>query len=81
MIVSKQENINIYPNPATSYVNIMAEHRIDNISVISTLGKTIYSIRGTGQSALIDVSALNNGIYLIVVKTEKGTYTHKLQVN
>ncbi|HNV80568.1 MAG TPA: choice-of-anchor J domain-containing protein [Tenuifilaceae bacterium] len=81
VIVSKQENINIYPNPATSYVNIMAEHRIDNISVISTLGKTIYSIRGTGQSALIDVSALNNGIYLIVVKTEKGTYTHKLQVN
>jgi hypothetical protein len=59
----------------------MAEHRIDNISVINTLGKTIYSIRGNGQSALIVVSALNNGIYLIVVKTEKGTYTQKLQVN
>jgi len=57
----KASEISIYPNPATSVVNVSAPFNV-NISVLSVEGKLILQKTDTKS---IDISQLANGMYMI----------------
>ncbi len=74
--VEDQElNFALYPNPAEDLLSIEIAGQIDRTEVIDMLGNVI-SIDETGQYKL-DLSALNNGVYLIKVQTESGVGVRK----
>jgi len=62
----------VYPNPASSIVNIATENNnINNISVFDITGKEVVSVKEVGlNNTSIDVSNLDKGIYLLKVTTE-----------
>lgn len=69
--------VNIYPNPATTIVNI------DAPASVEILGATLFDVLGknTGVSlnnGTIDVSNLSRGVYILKVQSAKGTLTQKL---
>ena len=68
--------ISIFPNPANNSVNIISGYTIEEI--------TIYSISGTevlkSTNDYINVEALEEGVYIIHVKTDLGTTIKKLSV-
>ncbi|MEI7595396.1 MAG: T9SS type A sorting domain-containing protein [Bacteroidota bacterium] len=63
---NKKDNISIYPNPANEILNIKSDN-IDNtsIDIIDLSGRTILTEKGINK---IDISSINPGYYLVVVK-------------
>ncbi len=64
--VANAGNIRIFPNPATSSLNIDAPMKV-NVSLLSVDGKTLISQK---DATAIDISALPNGMYLIMIYNE-----------
>lgn len=69
------KNVSIYPNPATTVLNVVAEG-YNTIEVINLLGQTVYTCNATNNTQ-INVSNLRNGVYFVRVNGEKGTTTQK----
>ena len=76
----QNENIRVFPNPASTllYIEGSMELEIQDVALYSALGvslKTIYTNGG------IDITNLSKGVYLLKVKTSKGTQTKKIVIN
>lgn len=57
--------INVYPNPATEYVKVTSNANIEMLSVFSIDGKVVYSQNLNQQEATIDLTGVNNGVYIV----------------
>jgi hypothetical protein len=66
------EQFNIYPNPASSVLNIAAGGDVLNVQVISITGAVVMNINNQNQ---IDLSGLNSGLYMIKVATDSNIYS------
>ena len=67
---------NLFPNPASSRLNLKANTSIDDVVVSNTLGQKVKQLHFGTREAFIDVSDLNKGIYIITTKIDgqSGTY-------
>ncbi len=72
----ESNNVLIYPNPATSAIQISLQNTpetIDRISITDVLGKNIRTLKSTTSNQLtIDVSALSKGMYFVEIITQNG---------
>ncbi|WP_343747697.1 T9SS type A sorting domain-containing protein [Fluviicola sp.] len=60
--------ISVYPNPATTVLNIQSQEAISAVSILTTDGKVV----ATGDSSSINVEALNAGMYIYRITTISG---------
>lgn len=67
--------INIIPNPATSYISIETNEIIHKINIIDSSGRTIATINSPEK--IIALHNLSEGIYFMRFITEKGTFVRK----
>jgi photosystem II stability/assembly factor-like uncharacterized protein len=64
-------NIKIYPNPASTYVQIESKKLIgESIKIIDITGKTIINVVAGKAKQSVDISNLPKGVYFIKVKTQ-----------
>lgn len=75
-------NINVYPNPSSSIVNITStESMINSIELTDINGRTVKTLNANGTNEVqINVSDLAQGIYMMKIASDKGTATKKLVV-
>ncbi len=66
------DNIKVYPNPASDFVNINSETVISNIKVFSNLGQLVLDVDVLENDYKVNMSGFENGVYLIKIETEKG---------
>lgn len=67
-----EANLNIYPNPATDFLNIAIDF-IQNVSIYDATGKTIMTKAYNNIDQIeIDVTDFENGLYIITVATANG---------
>lgn len=66
-----QNSALIYPNPTKNFINITTELNIQSISIVELTGKQIYNTNTDTKN--IDISTLQNGIYLLKILTQNGT--------
>lgn len=81
ILLGKQEqrSVQVYPNPATSFVIISSRYTIRQLAVIDAAGNTVLIIAGSRRNTeTIPVQAFSPGIYLVQVITEAGTEQQKL---
>jgi len=73
----KQDNISakVYPNPAKDAINVETKETIKEIILYDVMGKEVLQTKETKD---IDVSNLDNGIYILKLCTEKGTGEYKV---
>ena len=79
--------INVYPNPATSFLNVEVisdEAQQFNASVVDMMGKTVYVDQlnhagGTGMYK-IDVNNLAKGVYFLHLNSENGSTVQKIVI-
>jgi len=57
-------NFKIYPNPASSILNINTERAVELITIHSALGQKVMTIKG---AKTMDISQLKTGVYLMKV--------------
>lgn len=78
--------INIYPNPASNFINIFFERnptQLKKITVSNLLGQEVYAIETNEQPVSyykIDVSGLSNGIYVAKFHYLKGKEARRIVV-
>ena len=73
-----QPNFTIIPNPATNQITISSATPFHLVEIINFLGQTVVSQSAEGNTATINVSNLNNGIYFVRVGFENGGSVKKL---
>jgi len=74
----------IYPNPVSEnlYLEIIEINTVLNIKLSDVTGRTVYSSEEYGQKELaIPVGSLNNGIYILQIKSGKNSFSKKVLVN
>ncbi len=69
-----QNNFQIYPNPASEFLNIKIQLSNYNFSIYNSLGQKVNAVISTNK---IDISNLSDGIYYIKIETETGLATRK----
>lgn len=76
----KAEPINIYPVPFKSNLEIsVTDQVIERISILTLSGRQIKRIEVNEHSTVkLDMSDIDNGIYLIKIKTNKGIVNKKV---
>jgi len=73
-------NLNIFPNPATTQATITYEGMAFNYSIYNTEGKAVLHGNGINQT-VIDIAELRKGIYLIYISNKEGILSKKLIIN
>jgi len=72
----KEDEINIYPNPAKSVLTLVTGHtKPKQINITNTLGQQIITLL---NPETIDITDLPNGIYFAEIKTETGIVRRKI---
>ncbi|PWL31464.1 MAG: hypothetical protein DCO96_04500 [Fluviicola sp. XM-24bin1] len=78
-------NVSIYPNPAQDQITIAADaNGLTNVSIeiIGALGQTVLSTSSAAAklNEAIDVSSLENGFYVVVIRSEEGIHESKFMI-
>lgn len=69
----------IYPNPTSSFVHIDLGSLLGNeLTLMDMKGRIIQSKKDFDSLAVLNVEHLANGIYLLDIKTDKGSITKKI---
>lgn len=66
------ENVNVYPNPANDRITIQtsfASYERTRIRLCDIAGRTVFEDELRSDRQEIDISALNTGVYIILVET------------
>ncbi len=73
--------INIFPNPTKVFINVRYDNsiKINEISIFDVKGKLI--LKKEKELNKISTKNLSNGIYIISIKTNKGTLKEKIVKN
>jgi thiol-disulfide isomerase/thioredoxin len=80
--VQAEPNVRFYPNPANETISIKAEDQIQSVKILNNTGQVVYQNNELKQHTFrIEISELSQGIYIIQLKTNKGTLIRKLIKN
>ncbi len=71
--VDKNNAVKIYPNPSTENIYVNYEDNFSFINIVNLQGKTILQ----SNQKSIDISGLENGIYIVQIATENGVLNSK----
>jgi len=66
------QELAVYPNPASDVVTIAHKAQLSNIAVINLLGQEVLSQKINSNTASINISGFNTGIYLFKVTVADG---------
>jgi hypothetical protein len=70
----------MFPSPATTNFNIHGEQTIDHVRVYNMSGQLVMQEEVNSRSAVIDVSVLKTGVYIVQVIYGNKQLNYKLQV-
>ncbi|MCR5014391.1 MAG: C10 family peptidase [Bacteroidales bacterium] len=71
--------VNLFPNPAKDSFTIEAEE-LRSVTVYNTLGQVVLSNACEGNSAVINLSNVETGMYIVKVLTANGDFVKKISV-
>ncbi|TCO11024.1 putative repeat protein (TIGR02543 family)/predicted secreted protein (Por secretion system target) [Natronoflexus pectinivorans] len=74
-------SISIYPNPTKSHIYIEGVKGNSSIEVISITGKKMMQRENQSGKVYLDVSCLDNGIYILKISSKIGVLSKKVFIN
>jgi hypothetical protein len=75
--IDANKDLNVYPNPFNSILNIDAEQEQLRLSIVSMTGQLLHQEEVYGNSEL-DLSHLQTGSYLLVIESSEGRFQQRL---
>jgi len=72
-----ENDIHIYPNPTSAIITVSTNHSLDikNIKLYNIQGRLINTYQNTNT---IDITTIENGMYLLQIVSNKGTLTKQI---
>lgn len=77
--IDNNNRFNIYPNPSNGKFIVMTENNV-KIEILNILGNIIYQSNNSSTQE-IDLSFVENGIYIININSENERFTEKIIIN
>jgi hypothetical protein len=78
--IDLSNNLKIYPNPASDYLNIQTKGiQIEAIEVYDLTGRQVLNNQNLINNQL-EINALSNGMYIVHIKTNLGVWNEKITV-
>ncbi|HWB61938.1 MAG TPA: T9SS type A sorting domain-containing protein [Chitinophagales bacterium] len=74
------DKIEVYPNPATNVINLNLGVTNAEVSMFNILGQNVKQIKAETAETSLDISNLPKGNYLLVIKTETGSFNKVVTV-
>ena len=74
-------NIRIFPNPASTYIEIVSPLEIIGITLYNSAGQIVYQKKTKSNAEKIELNTLVNGLYIIQAETKEGIIYKKMQIN
>ncbi len=78
--IANQFTTSVYPNPANSVLNVVADETINNIEVINMAGQIVSNNKPNSGNAQFTVSDFAAGVYFVKVYTQSEVTIHKITV-
>ena len=69
--------ISMYPNPTSNMLTISSANKMDAISVYSVVGQEVMNVNVNADNTVLNVSGLQDGVYLVKVISEGKVSTSK----
>ena len=60
--------LNLYPNPASDILNLVSDTKIVEVKIMNSSGQLVMQNTPNSTQAVLDVSGLSAGIYMVAVK-------------
>jgi hypothetical protein len=79
-VINESQNLKIYPNPATDFLNIELENQSKfdyNILIINNLGQTVQQDILTQNVQQIEIQYLPKGIYTLQIRNEETVFVKR----
>jgi hypothetical protein len=77
-------DLSIYPNPSNGIMYLNSSKNINTyqINVIDLIGRCVLieKLVQVGNTSMLDLSALNNGIYFLQISSESGSFVEKIVI-
>ncbi|MBL7951715.1 MAG: zinc-dependent metalloprotease [Flavobacteriales bacterium] len=78
---NEQSSIQLYPNPASSLVTVeLPSSGVAQIQLLDAQGRLIQAQQNSGQRALLDVSDVAAGTYMVRITQDGRTFSQRLEV-
>ncbi|MBZ0243629.1 MAG: PKD domain-containing protein, partial [Bacteroidales bacterium] len=74
----QQALLKVFPQPAESHINLECAEKIEAVMITDLSGKTLLHKTYDTKKLVLNVDHLKNGVYLLVVTTEKGSIVRKI---
>ncbi|MFK7949435.1 MAG: T9SS type A sorting domain-containing protein [Saprospiraceae bacterium] len=86
--VNLSNHLQVYPNPATDYLTVLATEvsgqakaiKIESVEVFDMTGRKVLSEYSWNNRNQLNISNLNNGFYILHIKTDLGVWNEKITV-
>jgi hypothetical protein len=76
------ETINLYPNPASSEINLEVKDGVGaRLEIYSIMGELVYAETLESAHTQIDCSSFSAGLYTVSVVSDKGVISKKIIIN
>ncbi|MCD4731679.1 MAG: PKD domain-containing protein [Bacteroidales bacterium] len=73
--------LKVYPNPAKNILFIESPFEVKQVSIVDMVGENVLYTKSNQQKITLNVSELREGIYILIIETEKETYHKKVQIH
>jgi hypothetical protein len=73
--IALEDQLNIYPNPVTDVINVQWNNATEsaNLSIRDLSGRLVLAERVANGNAVLDLSALSSGNYILELQTGQST--------
>jgi len=75
-----EQQLSVYPNPATDKVNIESKSKLISITIFTLSGEMMNEITVNDFNYKLNTSEFKSGIYLLRLKTDKGSVSKRLVI-
>jgi len=73
-------NLRIQPNPVSHELSVASSETIGQLTLVNTLGQVVWQEQSGNTSVQMNLPTLPSGIYLLEIRTDKGSYIHKIKI-
>lgn len=73
------QSVNVYPNPTNGNIKVEAE-MLEHVAIYNLVGQKVYEDNISGNECVIDMNRFGSGVYMIKIKSSKGSTTKKITV-
>ena len=74
-------NIKIFPNPTTRFINIESNQKIEKTEIYTAKGKKVFEQKNNSQKIKIDFNQKEKGIYFLKIINKNQIKTFKQIIN